>query len=232
MEHLPLPRDPIQPCPVILLFSKDIYDKKPFLGYLERNPGAIFLENNASAVIYEDDVRAHFQRWLFFGLLHEFLGDLYDDKDFMRYVDNGEKVCLSTASLLTIAARWFVGPLDAIYEGDPTFSHYAACLDEVAKMLKISPVVFPGHSSEFGLLLDVIASIAELFENMLGSYHKNRGLGSADRFETDHDWLHLSYQTESEPHSENCNRMRAAGWCPNDISRAYKRFQGVEAWHC
>jgi hypothetical protein len=58
-----------------------------------------------------------------------------------------------------------------IYEHNPTISHFTAYLDEVAQMLKIAPIIFPGHSLDFGLLLDAISNIAEPFENLLGSYH-------------------------------------------------------------
>jgi hypothetical protein len=231
MDHLQLPRDPTQPCPVIPLFSREPYDKKPFLGYLKRNPGTIFLDSDAPAIIYEAELCTHFQKWLFFGLLCEFLGELYDHEEFIRYVDDGENAYLRTTSLPAVTAKWFSESLDAIYERDPTFSHFATCLDEVAKMLKIAPVAFPGHSTDFGLLLDAISSIAELFKNLLESFHEDRGVRLADRFATTHSWLNRSYQTKSKPHSDNCDRMRAAGWCPNDINRALNRFPSVEAWH-
>lgn len=212
MEHLPLPRDPLQPCPTIPLYSEEPYDKQPFLDYLIRHPGSIFLDDDGPGLIYEKDVRAHYQRWLFFGLLHEFLGGLYEPNEFIRYVEDVERAYLSTISLRKVTAKWFAEDLGAVYERDPSFSHFAKCLDEVAKMLNIASSLFPGHSVEFGLQLDAIASVAELFESQLGNFHEIRGIQPRERFRTDKSWLYCSFQTKREPHAENCNRMRAAGW--------------------
>ena len=232
LQFFPLPRDPLAYGEVTLLhvFSSEPYHNGPFLTYLDRHPGALFGEFG-SGLQYLDDVQIHYQNWLFFDLLHECLGDLYDDRDYIcRNVHDG-KLWVTTHNLRRMLEEWSREHLEDILAADPGFSHFKECLEEVWRVLEITDRHFPGHGDLLGLQIDVIAATAEAITTTLRKHSRDfRPVGYASGHGCD--WLAVSYQGRSDI-SDKCHdsMVERGGWCKNDIQRAMDRFPTVESWY-
>ena len=143
MEHLLRPSASAEK-PMILIpyVCKDEYDGKDFLDYPSRIglPSLQVVGIYPGCLSYADSKHLHsksnefiesfYQTWLFFGLVHEILGPLYDVNDFVSVgIINDSKVkVLSTSKLNMKLEQWVVlvqnGGVDPLL----TYNHIAQCL--------------------------------------------------------------------------------------------------------
>ncbi|KAL8954499.1 MAG: hypothetical protein Q9193_007219, partial [Seirophora villosa] len=178
MEHLPLPtQPPMQTTPIfpaIPYLCRFEYDKGSFLGYPHRLglPKFEVDERTLTAVPDLSDDQRHIligmspaelepflQNWLFFGLLHEVLQDMYRHEDFVTVsIDNGvEKSIITTAKLSSRLEEFEVkvkkqdeASIQAVYK------HIARCLSLTKAYLFVKYTTFD-NDLKFHL-----ASVSEL----------------------------------------------------------------------
>src|SRR5947208_14232892 len=115
MEHLPLPHNPTHGHPTIDLKTEQFEEPGSFLTYAERHghlltgsypyvpTQADALEGRFNAGVSGPDIIDYHQGWLFFALLQEVLGDIYQLKNYLCWsaaADGSlESVSLSTKTL-------------------------------------------------------------------------------------------------------------------------------------
>lgn len=106
MDHLPRPFGiELTEEDDVPYVSFDNYDKVPFLEYVKTNDAYRVAPDSKDAAmmsLYESkleisELEAFLQTWLFFGLLQETLGEIFDHHDFVRTTPS--KVVISTKKL-------------------------------------------------------------------------------------------------------------------------------------
>lgn len=172
MEHLPTrtgnPRSAFPPIPYL---CEDRYDGGSFLEYPRRlglpnfedvgsrvNPHLSTTHMQFLAAMPPAELQPFLQKWLFFGLLHELLGDLYRYEDFVTGSPNDENewTVVTTAKLVSRLEEWGEtvtqdeGPRMAVYK------HIAQCLKLTFACLMVSCPTFD-NDLKFHL-----ASVAEI----------------------------------------------------------------------
>lgn len=230
MDFLDLPREPLdhEGAKIVPLFTNwpYKYDGGPFLQYQEKYPNAIF--GDGTGLKYEVEIEYHYQNWLFFGLLHEVLGDDFHEENFVCWDDERQQYLLTTQGLPQILEHWHNSRSELVHASDPDFKQLSDCLSEVWEVLELTDRFFPGHGEALGLQIDVVAAVAEAIMNTL---HK-RTTKVLNREGNSFQWLSVSYQGRSEVLTRTTNKMVAeGGWCRNDINRALTIFGSAEGWH-
>ena len=230
MDFLPLARDPIDHGrPTILpVFSDTGYDGGPFLGYLDRHPNVLYSATTDEAEVQEQDIEIHYQNWLFFGLLAELLGDLFDEDDFLVFDERLNANRITTGKMRKLLRRW-KKVLPTLQEGDPEFSHFRACFEEKWRLLEHADRFYPGHGPLLGLQIDVIAAVAEAFCNVLKTQYAD-----FEPMQEGHPcyWFNASYQARRSIIDEDIDRMmEVGGWCRSEAQRCITRFGSVESWY-
>ncbi|KAI4116709.1 MAG: hypothetical protein LQ345_002913 [Seirophora villosa] len=177
MEHLPLPtQPPMQTTPIfpaIPYLCRYEYDEGSFLEYphrsglpkfeVEERPFSLaLLSSNSQRVLVEmppAELEPFLQNWLFFGLLHEVLQDIYRHEDFVIIsIDNGvEKSIITTAKLSSRLEEFEV----KVKKQDETsiqavYKHIARCLNLTCACLFVEFATFD-NDLKFHL-----ASVSEL----------------------------------------------------------------------
>lgn len=169
MEHLPTRTgNPNSVFPPIPHLCSERYDGGPFLEYPRRQGlprlevdwlGSLSLVNQwYLKAIPPAESESFLQNWLFFGLLHEILGDSYCHEDFVTTAedDKGKRTIITTAVLVSRLEKWEKtirqdeGPRMAVYE------HVAQCLELAYACLKVCCPAFD-NDLKFHL-----ASVAEI----------------------------------------------------------------------
>ena len=172
MEHLPKRTGQAKSVfPTITYLCQDRYDEGPFLHYPHRlglinlevdetfrlSPALGLVGQHLLAAMPSAELEPFLQNWLFFGLLHEVLGELYRHEDFVTTFLDGEieKTIVTTADLLSRLEEWEAritqdkGSLIAVYE------HIAKCLSLTHACLVIE---YPAFDNDLKFHL---ASVAE-----------------------------------------------------------------------
>ncbi|KAL8695112.1 MAG: hypothetical protein Q9218_000390, partial [Villophora microphyllina] len=168
MEHLPVPRD-FHGLELVPYVCSKPYDGGSFLEYpiREQKPYMVphpgepsfrmdFWHREQLHPTPNDELEDMFQRWLFFGLIQEFLGGLCTGETFIREVADGTLV-LSTSNLWKLVEEW----IESIKRGSlsVTYNHVSQCLHIVAVALRVAQ---PSFDANIKLS---IASLGEVFEN-------------------------------------------------------------------
>ncbi|OJD35959.1 het domain protein [Diplodia corticola] len=108
MDHLLVPKHPARPAPKVRYYCRQEYDGGDFLTYPERmgwiDDGDTWLDLSDSHDV--DEASAFLQQWLFFGLLHEFFGELADFSAFIETDSSSGIVYVHTRELLPMARAW------------------------------------------------------------------------------------------------------------------------------
>jgi hypothetical protein len=182
MEHLPIPRDPIEGHPIIRLATKRFRDPGPFLTYPEKF-GDVFkgsyphvpsqadaLAGIVAAAVSSYDILDYYQGWLFFALLQEFLGNVYDMNNYIEPVYNAdgsiEMAKLSTKTLHDDIEAWRVkGPLADIQPGDEYHNHLRECLNAVSEAFRKIEMNYTGFSNVFSDDMLCFVSLAEVLDS-------------------------------------------------------------------
>ena len=169
MEHLPRRTgNPESVFPPIPYLCTDRYDGGPFLDY-PRRQGLPRLEidwmdslslGNQSYLraMPPAELKSFLQNWLFFGLLHEILGDFYHHEDFVMSTedDEGRRTVITTADLVSRLDDW--GETIVQDEGRrmAVYEHIAQCLKLAYACLMVR---CPGFDNDLQFHL---ASVAEV----------------------------------------------------------------------
>ena len=140
MHHLPRPKHAIpSEFDRVRYVCQEDYDGGPFWTYPLRMNRAYVLPtaDNLQYPIYEQrhptptkELEAFFQTWLFFGLLGEIFGKLFNPSDFMCIVETetGPERLLSTSKLLTLTDTWIKKVKSAAHDQQTRYQHIANCL--------------------------------------------------------------------------------------------------------
>lgn len=174
MEHLPRRADQEKSIfPAIPYLCQEKYDGGPFLDYprriglpnlqhtmrFQQVPTLGFANQQLLTTTPPAKLKPFLQNWLFFGLLHEVLGDLYRHEDFITTSPDGEieTSIITTADLVSRLGKWEAkvaqdqGSLMVVYE------HIARCLS-----LTYACLLAVKDSAIDDLLKFHLASVAEL----------------------------------------------------------------------
>ncbi|KAG6988574.1 hypothetical protein G7Y79_00071g097450 [Physcia stellaris] len=161
-----------------------------------------------------DELEDFFQTWLFFGLIHEFMGELCNRETFFRKFDDG-KVVLSTSALPDIVSQWAA----SIKCGSSSLSydHVAQCLHRVVTTLRAA-----GPAFDPNIELS-IASLGELLEFAANEAFDTKDLtvdnkcpGSWSGMIEDDYWL---------------GPMQESRWCPSQIKVILDASGSLQARH-
>ena len=213
MDHLPAPRDFRETGTVRFVCSKP-YDGGSFLEYpiRENKPYLLPLPSESAASLSflryqhlsprpDNELEDLFQTWLFFGLIHEIVGDLCTADSFIRRLEDNT-VVVSTLGLLDLVGQW----VESVKSGSSclTYDHIAQCLHRVSAILRGA-----GPSFDQNIKLS-IASVGELLEfaaNEAFGIEKltvdNKSPGSWRGIIANDYWVGL---------------MQRSGWCPSQIN--------------
>ena len=108
MDHVPYPQNPSLPkieIPYICGLLED-YDGQGFLDYPVRRHWAEAAETFQWMDCSGVEVAKRIQNWLFFGLLHEILGQDYHKDSFLRRNSSAEGYVIDTTTLPEYLSRW------------------------------------------------------------------------------------------------------------------------------
>ena len=218
MDHLPAPRF-CRASEVVPYICSKPYDGRCFLEYPMREnkpymlPSLDGLLSDAGYLLHENqnptpnsELEDIFQRWLFFGLLNEFLGDQCNPESFIRRSGDATAT-VSTSCLLDLIDPW----VEMLKGGTTslTYSHIARCLRIVFTTLRAA-------GPSFNPIIKLsIASIGEMFELAVNEAFEtnliidNECPGTWRTLIDDGYWM---------------NRMRQSGWCPSQINVTLNAF--------
>ena len=148
------------------------------------------------------ELDSFFQAWLFFGLIHEILGDLCTADDFVRTTTDGDSKVITTSQLPTILDKW----IQEVQKGDSksSYEHVAECLHLMHDVLRVVGSTFDPNLLfsliSVGELLEYASNKAFLIENLS---RNNRCPGI---------WRTL-LKEPTWPSS-----MQEQGWCPSQVA--------------
>ncbi|KAK0509186.1 hypothetical protein JMJ35_008557 [Cladonia borealis] len=221
MDHLALPRDPILTLTEVPYLCSERYDVTiPFLEYPGRK-GKPWLVVEVGQVMFErqDDVsptsiselERFLQTWLFFGLLAEVLGDLYDHDVFVAESSDTRELILSTKDLQSLLEKriTWVATLEKTVQKQ-LYEHAGKCVEITwkARRLDFDPRV-----------RNSIGAVAELIASAIDKAHLTAFPGS-NRCQKP---FVMGFYTE-----EMKEGMVEANWCPNDFARVRAKFQSIQ----
>ena len=224
MEHLPISKEPFrfthEPIPYV---CRVIYDNGDFLTYPMRiealpalsaggtSPG--FLSDRYSRFLRsmsKQEIEPILQTWLFFGLLHEILGNLYRHEDFIRDTEDadGHRKVLNTSTLVGLLDQWVVQIQSKTIER-PSYDHIAECLRLCWGVLYAVPEDF---SQAMKLSLASVGEVIEIAVNFkvfkIEDYYRENKCPEY--------WQRLC---DKLPWKEN---LLASGWCPSQVEKLLK----------
>lgn len=227
MDHLSLPNDPVfVESDVVDLVCWEDYDGGPFLTYPLRK-GRAYMVPAVGHLPYLDHERLHptpvselesfLQTWLFFGLLHEILGERYDREDFVRHDESSSTptTVVSTAKLLALIDAWIRGIAMTDSNDRLSYDHIGECLWLVRTTLQAVPADF-NSSQRYS-----IASVAELIGFAANKAFDVQSLDS----KCPSVWTLNFYNMQKE------SQMLSSGWCPSEIVRSVHLFKSLQTLH-
>ena len=208
MDHLPLPSNPTHSCPRVPYVSLQPYDGGPFLHYPERRP----LSNSSSIT----ELESFLQTWLYFGLLHEVLGQEFRLEGYLRDDDEGSRVCSTfllrdLGSWINQAREWNTG-----FREEKRY-HLACCLNAVSSSM------FALHTSSDGRFnRGIRQSIAALGETVSMAVRLALGPNSPITIAS----FTTTYIDDRVRHT-----MQQYNWCPSEAAAALTSFYTIATVH-
>ena len=244
MEHLPYPKDVASPGPgPVPYVCKEAYDGGPFLTYPLRRKEPNPLANGTEMVNADFNqvcsqpvakLEAFIQTWLFFGLLAEVFGELFDPSVFVGPVasTNETQNVSKTGQLMSILKSWMaLGPQKVLNtsqlvpmverwmkrievsknlsdEKRVQYEHVASCLRLTSTVLQaVKPSVRPDFNPWIRLS---IATIGELL-TQAANFAYEIDFGKDNKCPGN--WNLVSEQPQM------FDQMKSNGLCPSEIHR-------------
>ena len=234
MEHLPRPKSQERTVfDSIPYLCKDRYDGGSFLEYPQRlclprleiagfHPGQLSVANqHFLRAMPPAELESFCQSWLFFGLLREFLGDLYRYDDFVTTISEGydAKIVVTTAKLIPRLEQWETRiKQEDIHERGSGYGHLANCLCLCFAVLIIKYPVFDN------LLKFHLLSVAETL-----GYAANKAFGVAW---TEDAFRSLVPRVWGDAIDEDFRGALLLGWsncCPSQMQVLADKFSSPQA---
>ena len=253
MEHLPYPKDVASPGPGPVPFvCKEAYDGGPFLTYplrrKEPNPlanGTEMVNANFNQVSSQPvaKLEAFVQTWLFFGLLKEIFGDLFDPSHFVRpaastsetqnvskasqlvsfmksWMAFGPRKVLDTGRLVSVVEKWMNQievSKDSQDEKQTQYEHIASCLRLTVTVLEaVKSSVRPDFNPWIRL------SIATIGELLTQAANWAYGIDFGKDNKCPGNWNVVSEQPQM------FDQMKTNGLCPSEIHRLRSSHLSVQ----
>ena len=216
MEHLPtVPDRTDQGLETVPFVCEKQYDEGPFLTYPIRE-GKLHIVPDSSVVLEKavpiwqheklhptpnKEFEAFCQTWLFFGLIHELLGNSCESADFVRLNENDDSRTISTSRLPGLVEQW----VKSVEDGSSTMTY-----EHVAKCLRLTFETLWAAGPEFDLRVKLcIASVGEFIK-----FAANKAFGIEDEVSDNkcpnswHKLLEDTFWVE---------RFSRSGWCPSQV---------------
>ena len=224
MDHLALPRDPILPLTKVPYLCTEHYDVTiPFLEYAGRKVkpwmvvevGQVMFElHEIVSPTAKSELACFLQTWLFFGLLAEILGDLYDNDTFVTESSDTKEPILTTKDLQSLIEKRItcIATLEKPVQKQ-LFEHAGKCIDITWKARRLDNLDLDPR------IQYSIGAIAEFIASAIDKAHLKAFPGS-DRCQKP---FANGFYTE-----EIKNRMVEANWCPNDFATVRDKFQSIQ----
>ena len=224
MDHLLLPSNASDEyLDTVPLVCQEEYDGKPFLEYPLRTGRPHFMTAGTDFAAYNmhermnstsiPELESFLQVWLFFGLLQEILGDLYDYNDFwaLDNTDSQRGKRASTSKLLALVEAW-VGKRQTHEVDQPSYEHIAECL-------RLTFTILHGASPDINRNLRVsIASVGEVLTYAVDTAF----LVVPKESRCPYMW---SLAVNNARWSE---QMKINGWCPSEIQKANRESYSIQ----
>ncbi|KAL9119268.1 MAG: hypothetical protein Q9187_004179 [Circinaria calcarea] len=229
MDHLPLPRNPaLPPIKVPFVCTKE-YDAGPFLTYPDRKGWKISFPDDRIAFLYNGreplsiEKAAFIQTWLYFGLLQEALGPVFDIACFVTEDGLGSKF-LTTFQLERLVKDWtlyLVADKSRVEWRLPTSrsaieivkercTHIYQCILEVRDLaLRIG--IYDTDPVDSRIFL-AIAALGEYLHQAIKDVYIHLGIETP----VDQRWRIPKVVDLGQPVLES---LRRNGWCPSDVAR-------------
>ncbi len=239
MEHLLTPgAQTTSIFPAIPYPYQDRYDGGPFLDYPHRL-GLPNLENGGSfcisptlsptlslanrlllATLPSAELEPFLQTWLFFGLLHEVLGDLYRYEDFVSTSLDGEseKTIVTTANLIGRLQIWEAKITQDKDSLIPIYKHIAKCLNLTFACLVIK---YPTFDNDLKFHL---ASVAELL-----GYAASKACNVAWTDDPGRSLIPVNWGTTINEHFWKTVLLERSHCCPSQMEMLNQEFREPQA---
>ena len=162
----------------------------------------------------KSELACFLQTWLFFGLLAEILGDLYDHDTFVTESSDTKEQILQTKDLPSLIEKriTWIATLEKPVQKQ-LFEHACKCIDVTWKARRLDiRNLDPRINYSIG-------AVAEFIASAIDKAHLKAFPGS-DRCRKP---FANGFYTE-----EIKNRMVEANWCPNDFARVRDKFQSIQ----
>jgi hypothetical protein len=220
MDHLPRPFGiELTEEDEIPYVSSNNYHRVPFLEYVKTNEAYQVAPDRLDAEImsqYESkleisELERFLQTWLFFGLLQETLGEIFDQHDFLDATRS--KVVISTKKLPEKLKQWMRGPTI----NQERLTHLHQCLQMTLVALIATPRIF-NTKLKIG-----IAATAEVIGTALILAAKTRDI-------SDEPLPALGWWGDlDEPNLRVAEMQKRHGWCPAQASCTLGKFYSLQA---
>lgn len=230
MDHLPTPKDTVtnQRTIVPYVCMKD-YDDGPFLTYPIREGvahalpsdgnipgGSPYRQHERRCPTPKQEQEDFLQRWLFFGLIHEVLGDRYRPKELIRTIqtDDDETRIVTTSGLVEILDSWIADIHAGIVNSHHNYEHIAECL-------RLAFATISGAGPSFDSQIKVsLASLGELF-----TLATNEAFNASESNKCPTVFGLLIDNSYWE------NSMLSSGWCPSQIEMYAGGTKSLQTMH-
>ena len=229
MDHLPFPRSTAPFVHTIVPYlCNEEYDGGPFLTYPRRagmpTPFQVIGNDDGTWCYLSDpdrvclelmpkhELEAFCQTWLFFGLIHEILCNIYNHEDYVSVRENGRGPvkALSTSKLNQDLKRWVDSMEDGDTNGFPTYERVVECL-RLARgtLLVIQSIIVPETAISLVSVLQSLTSAAD------------RAFGNRPR--------PLYTWPNTKPYW--LKRLLASGWCASQTKLILQAYTDLQTLH-
>ena len=238
MEHLPRRNGQEKSIfPAIPYLCQEKYDEGHFLDYPRRSgmpnlehamrfkqvPTLGFASHQLLASKSPAVLEPFLQNWLFFGLLHEVLGDLYRHEDFVTTSSDGgiEKSIITTADLVSRLEKWEAKVAQDQGSLGVVFEHIANCLTLTYACLLAIKDSAVDDSLKFHL-----ASVAEL---MGYAARKACNVAWTDTNDPGQFPLPMRWAPTISDHFRKSVLLEKSTCCPSQMQMILHNFQSLQA---
>lgn len=218
MDHLPTPKNVvIEERAVAPYVCLKHYDGGPFITYPIREGvthalppdgnvpgGSPYLQHERRYPTPKQEQEDFLQRWLFFGLSHEILGDRYRPEELVYTIetDGRETNLISTSGLVEALDKWIADIHAGAVNPRHTYEHIAECL-------RLAFATIRGAGPDFDQRIKVsLASVGELF-----TFATDKAYGFTPE-DTRCPDIHFSRLID---YAYWKDQMLSSGWCPSQM---------------
>ena len=220
MDHLPIPKTAFTKERAIVPYVclKD-YDGGPFLTYPIREGvahalppdgnipgGSPYRQHEQTYPTPKQEQEDFLQRWLFFGLIHEILGDRYKPEELIStfQTDDGEIRLVRTTDLVETLNKWIIDIRTNCVNPRHNYEHLAECL-------RVAFATIRGTGPDFDLRVKMsLASLGELFTLAVNEAYNAKENKCPSVF-------HYLIYYEDRNYENWKNTMLSSGWCPSQV---------------